>query len=230
MCCGNIIRNHKLKLAVPEIFRSNTFSVLPTHPLEPYHYVERTVLWWHSYPLSIPPSPLKHGLTQHEDCRIPAKQAHQFSLIREGPPVLKSARCILHLLQVWKNVHQTDWTFNWDKGQTKNITGTSTSTILRSLQWLNTTLTWAIVSIYRIPVVAKKPRCMDQIIREVTEIVLHHSNVSREDDFSLSRSWKLLIHNLKEWKHVLSNNMTLSGGPWRGLILVWLHPLPSSLL
>jgi hypothetical protein len=107
MCCGNVIINHKLKLAVPEIFRSNRFSVLSTHPLKPYYHVERTILWWHSYPSSLPPSPLKHGLTQHQDCGIPAKQAHQFSLTREGPPVLKSARLILHLLQVWKNVHQT---------------------------------------------------------------------------------------------------------------------------
>jgi hypothetical protein len=55
--------------------------------------------------------------------------------------------------------------------------------------------------------VAKKSRYVDQIIREATEMALHPNSINREDDFSLSRSWKPLIHNLKERKRALSKNM-----------------------
>jgi hypothetical protein len=56
-------------------------------------------------------------------------------------------------------------------------------------------------------ILAKKSRCMDCIITEVTEIELHTNNMTREDGFPLSRSWKPLA--------VLFHCF----GPWKGLFL-----------
>jgi hypothetical protein len=44
---------------------------------------------------------------------------------------------------------------------------------------------------------------MDRIIREVIEIELHPNNMNRKGGFSL-RSWKPLIHALKEHKQALA--------------------------
>jgi hypothetical protein len=48
-------------------------------------------------------------------------------------------------------------------------------------------------------ILAKKSRCMDRIIRKAIEIELH-PNINREDGFSLSRSWKPLIRDLRDQK------------------------------
>jgi len=42
-------------------------------------------------------------------------------------------------------------------------------------------------------ILARKYRCMDCILREAGEVELQ-SDMNREDDFSLSKAWKLLIH------------------------------------
>jgi hypothetical protein len=52
-------------------------------------------------------------------------------------------------------------------------------------------------------ILAMKSRCMECIIREVTEIELHPNNMKREG-FSLMRAWKPLVQTLKEQKKVLS--------------------------
>jgi hypothetical protein len=70
---------------------------------------------------------------------------------------------------------------------------------------------------------------MDKINREMIEIELH-PNISREDGFSLSRWWKPLICDLREWKQDLKKNMMPSNGPWKGPISLILHSLPSHLL
>jgi hypothetical protein len=49
-------------------------------------------------------------------------------------------------------------------------------------------------------ILAKKLRYVDHIIRETIEIELHPNNINRENGFSLSRSWKPLIHDLWEQK------------------------------
>jgi hypothetical protein len=46
-------------------------------------------------------------------------------------------------------------------------------------------------------IIAKKFRCMDQIIMKVMETELHANMMNREDGFSFSSSQKPLIHTLK---------------------------------
>jgi hypothetical protein len=45
---------------------------------------------------------------------------------------------------------------------------------------------------------AKKSGSMECLIREAVEIELHPNNMNREEDFSLSKSWKSLLQTLKE--------------------------------
>jgi hypothetical protein len=42
-------------------------------------------------------------------------------------------------------------------------------------------------------ILAKKPRCMERIIKEVIKIELPPDNMNSEEGFSLSKSWKPLI-------------------------------------
>jgi hypothetical protein len=69
---------------------------------------------------------------------------------------------------------------------------------LRSLQWWNTALTWTFsIQLQSVSILAKKLRCIDQIIREAVEIELHPNKMNREDGFCLSRSWNLSLMTRK---------------------------------
>jgi hypothetical protein len=64
------------------------------------------------------------------------------------------------------------------------------------------------IQLHNTSILANKSRYMDQIIREAIEIELHPNIINREDDSSLSRSWKPLICDLREHKPAPIKNTT----------------------
>jgi hypothetical protein len=85
------------------------------------------------------------------------------------------------------------------------------------------------IHLHNTSILAKKSRYMDHIIREAIKTELHPNNINREYGFSLSKSWKPLIHDLREQNPALNKNTMHSSSPGKGHFLLSIHSLPKPL-
>jgi hypothetical protein len=73
------------------------------------------------------------------------------------------------------------------------------------------------IQLQNIIILVKNMIQMDWILREAIGVMLHPNNMNKEDGLFLTRAWKSLICDLKEWRQSRTKQLILSCGLCKGL-------------